>query len=246
MWYYWGMGKVRGKFAVFDIDGTLVRWQLYHAVAEALAKAGHIKPEDHTSIRQARMAWKKRESDESFKEYEKKLVEIYEQILQKLTYKQFSSAINAVFDEYKDQVYSYTRNLIKQLKDDGYLLFAVSGSQLEIVGKIAEYWGFDDWVGTDYEHQEGRFTGNITSHIGLKHLVIEQLVTKHNANYKNSLAVGDSEGDISMLEVVESAIAFNPSKKLFDHAKSKGWKIVVERKNVVYELEADNGQYILA
>src|SRR3546814_11785501 len=26
------------KFAVFDIDGTLIRWQLYHAVVETVAK----------------------------------------------------------------------------------------------------------------------------------------------------------------------------------------------------------------
>ncbi len=25
-------------FAVFDIDGTIIRWQLYHALADELAK----------------------------------------------------------------------------------------------------------------------------------------------------------------------------------------------------------------
>ena len=31
-------------FAVFDIDGTLIRWQLYHSIADTLARLGHIEP----------------------------------------------------------------------------------------------------------------------------------------------------------------------------------------------------------
>jgi phosphoserine phosphatase len=41
-------------------------------------------------------------------------------------------------------------------------------------------------------------------------------------------------------------IAFNPNKELFDHAREHGWNIVVERKNVVYELSAGKEQYVLA
>jgi phosphoserine phosphatase len=49
-----------------------------------------------------------------------------------------------------------------------------------------------------------------------------------------------------MLEYVEHPIAFNPEIRLFNEARNKGWKIVVERKNVVYELEANHGSYVLA
>jgi phosphoserine phosphatase len=30
------------RFAVFDLDGTLVRWQLYHALVDRLAKKGYL------------------------------------------------------------------------------------------------------------------------------------------------------------------------------------------------------------
>jgi phosphoserine phosphatase len=49
-------------------------------------------------------------------------------------------------------------------------------------------------------------------------------------------ARGDTESDIPMLELVEIPIAFNPNKKLFEHAKARGWRTVVERKDVIYEL----------
>ena len=38
------------------------------------------------------------------------------------------------------------------------------------------------------------------------------------------------------LEMVENPICFNPNEKLYTEAKRQGWKVVVERKDVIYEL----------
>jgi phosphoserine phosphatase len=103
------------KFAVFDIDGTLIRWQLYHAVADSLVKLGFIDPVKYQAIKDARMIWKRRESSESFKKYELELVRLYSDILSELTTEQFETAADAVFEEYKDQVYTYTRDLVVRL-----------------------------------------------------------------------------------------------------------------------------------
>lgn len=233
-------------FAVFDIDGTLIRWQLYHAIADNLARRGHIDARTHQQIKDARMVWKNRAHKEAFGAYQTELVIVYEKLLLDLSVKNFNQAVAAVFDEYKDQAYIYTRELIKQLKKDGYLLFAISGSQTEIVSKIASYYGFKDCVGTIYEHGRDKFTGAVTIHLGGKHLILRELIEKHDASLKGSIAVGDGASDISMLEMVERPIAFNPERKLYDYAKTKGWKIVIERKNMVYELEKQDGRYILA
>ncbi len=233
-------------FAVFDIDGTLIRWQLYHAIADALAKKGLIDAKTYQTIRDARMEWKKRTHGEAFINYQNELVIAYEKLLLDLSFKQFSKAVQSVFDEYKDQVYTYTRELIKDLKKRGYLLFAISGSQIEIVSKIAKYYSFDDYVGTAYTHEGDRFTGAVSLHLGGKHVVAKELIKKHRATMAGSIAVGDATSDISMLEMVELPIAFNPERKLFDYAQTKGWKIVIERKNMVYELEEKDGRYILA
>jgi phosphoserine phosphatase len=113
------------KFAVFDIDGTLIRWQLYHSVADALALLGQIDPKSHQSVRDARMNWKRRTG--TFSDYEKQVIAVYDQAVTKLSKPQFEKAAQAVFDEYKDQVYTYTRDLIAKLKKQAYLLFAISG-----------------------------------------------------------------------------------------------------------------------
>ena len=230
---------------MFDIDGTLIRWQLYHAIADTLAGQGHIKPEAYQAMKQARMAWKRR-SGGSFSDYEKRVIDVYEAILTTLSFSQFESAINAVFEEYKDQIYTYTRDLIAELKKNGYLLFAISGSQTEIVAKIAGYYGFDDYVGTIYERLDMLFSGAkiIGSHD--KDQALRDLAKKHGAGFKDSIGVGDSRSDIPMLEIVETPIALNPEAELFKHAQSKGWMVVLERKNMVYELEMKGGKYQLA
>ena len=231
-------------FAAFDIDGTLIRWQLYHSIADTLARLGHIEPKLHKTIKDARMIWKNRSGE--FSDYERQLIDIYDKTIIRLERRQFEDAAQAVFDEYKDQVYTYTRDLIAELKKKNYLLFAVSGSQAEIVAKIAGYYGFDDYIGSSYKYKNGRFTGEKQIAAHRKDKALTQLVRKHSVTFKGSIAVGDSQSDIAMLEMVEQAIAFNPEKQLFTYAASKGWKIVVERKNMVYQLIRKGGDYELA
>lgn len=232
-------------FAVFDIDGTLIRWQLYHAIADELAKQGQLSTTSYAQIKLARMEWKKRTNSEAFRKYERKLVTFYDLALRDLMPEQFDKAVGVVVEEYKEQTYTYTRNLIRSLKAKDYLLFAISGSQAEPVAKLAEYYGFDDYLGTDYIRDAGSFTGEIIFHAQDKKKALQKLVDKYSLNYEGSLAIGDSMSDVPMLEMVERAIAFNPDKHLFAAAKAKGWGIVVERKNVTYELENQNGTYIL-
>jgi phosphoserine phosphatase len=136
------------KFAAFDIDGTLIRWQLYHALVDRLVKEGYSNPEAWWRVHQSRMSWKTRSHAEAFKAYEHELINVYDNILTSLKVSQFNAVVDAVFDEYKDQVYVYTRDLINELKAKNYLLFAISGSQKEIVSKIASYYGFDDFSGS--------------------------------------------------------------------------------------------------
>lgn len=237
------------KFAAFDIDGTLIRWQLYHAVSSALLRQNNDQSLYET-IRAARKKWKQREHAQSFKDYERALVDAYDMIVRDLTIDEFETVAEQVFQEHKDQVYTYTRDLVTQLKKEGYFLLAISGSQREIVEKIAKYYGFDDCVGTKFVRKNGTFTGEkiVASHD--KKTVLTKLIEQHGLERKDSIAVGDSESDIPMLELVERPIAFNPTEVLFAHAKNAGWEVVVERKNMIYSLQpskkGNDGSYILA
>lgn len=233
-------------FAVFDIDGTVIRWQLYHALADELARQGHLDPEEFQKVRAARMLWKKRARETSFEEYEQALVALIDKTITGIRAEDLEAACRGVIDEYKDQVYTYTRDLIRNLQAKNYLLFAISASQSQIVGLVAEYYGFDDFGGSQYEVKDGYFTGRKDLLVSqAKPEFLKQLVNKHKASWQGSYGVGDSESDIPMLDTVERPIAFNPTKQLFRHAQKHGWPIVVERKNMVYELGKRDGHYRL-
>jgi HAD superfamily hydrolase (TIGR01490 family) len=232
-------------FAAFDIDGTIIRWQLYHAVSDQLVKNGLISAEAFERVRRTRMNWKRRTGEDSFQEYEVELVKVFDQALTGMSVAGFAKAVDTVFEEYKDQVYTYTRDFIHELQKKDYLLFAISGSPSPIVKKLADYYGFDDFAATNYPAEKGHFTGHKELSIGKKPQLLTRLISAHKTNLQNSIAVGDSEGDITMLEMVERPIAFNPSKKLFAHAHQQGWEIVLERKNVVYKLNPENNNYVL-
>ena len=46
-----------------------------------------------------------------------------------------------------------------------------------------------------------------------------------------------AEGDREILDVVGTPIAFNPSYELAVLARRKKWKIVIERKDVMYHID---------
>lgn len=239
------MGK--RPFAVFDIDGTVIRWQLYHAIADKLAQQGKLDASDFKKVKESRMTWKTRSGEQSFDAYEQDLVQLVNSAFSGLSVAAFEQACKEVIDEYRDQVYTYTRDLIEKLRTEDYLLFIISGSQTEIIKLLADYYNFDGYGGTVYEQKNGHFTGkNTPLRSQRKPAFLKELVAKHNAAWKGSIGVGDSESDIPMLDLVESPIAFNPTKKLFEHAKEQSWQVVLERKNVVYKLEPKDGSYVLA
>lgn len=232
------------KFAAFDLDGTLIRWQLYHTVVDRLAALGYLGDTAAQDIRDARMRWKTRSA--SFKEYELVLLAAYESALKNVPIDEFENAVSLVVSEYKNQVYTYTRELLKDLQAQGYFTMAISGSHHEMVAEVAREYGFDDFMGTVYSRKDGRFTGDMDSFpVADKAKALAQLVAKHSLTYDDSYAIGDSESDIPMLASVQNPIAFNPERGLFEKARAQKWKIIVERKNVVYQLLPGESEYTL-
>jgi phosphoserine phosphatase len=125
-------------------------------------------------------------------------------------------------------------------------LIALSGSEQYSVEKFTKQLGFDLSIGETYHQTNGYMTGQIEEVFNNKDVFLKKYVAEHDLTYKNSYAIGDSKADAKMLELVDNPIAFNPEDRLYKIAKDNGWKIVVERKNVIFELEHKNGTYILA
>jgi HAD superfamily hydrolase (TIGR01490 family) len=235
------------KFAAFDIDGTLFRSGLYREVAFELMKMG-VLPNDVLEETTAKnREWRHRTHGNAFEEFELLLVNKMDSLLPQIKVRDYDTAVKKVIEKRAENVYVYTRDLIKDLKSNGYFLVAISGSQIELVEPFAKLYGFDAWVGQEWERGEEFFTGKIVKTHTKKDAILERLASTHNLTYTDSYAVGDSNGDTGMLSVVDNPIAFNPTYELYEQAVQNGWTIAVERKNVMYTLKpSESGEYQLA
>lgn len=235
------------KFAAFDIDGTLFRSGLYREVFYELYKMG-VLPNDLTEqTTEKHREWRHRIHGNAFEEFERHIVDGLDSYLPQLRIADYEAAVTRVLDKKAENVYAYTRTLLKTLQHEGYFTVAISGSQQELVEPFARRYGFDDWIGQQWERGEEYFTGNITkTHTG-KDKIIKRLMSKHHLTLTDSYAVGDSNGDSGMLALVDHPIAFNPTHELLEKALENDWKIVIERKHTSYELEkGSDGDIILA
>lgn len=226
------------KFAAFDIDGTLFRSGLYREVAYELMRMGALPPDvlEETTVKNRE--WRHRTHGNAFEEFEMLLIDRIDNFLPQLRIEDYEEAAQMVLAKRADNVYVYTRDLIHALKAQGYFLIAISGSQVELVEPFAARYGFDAWVGQQWERGDEYFTGNIIkTHTG-KDVILKDLAKRHNLTFKDSYAIGDSNGDVGMLSIVDNPIAFNPTFELYEKAIENGWPMTIERKNVIYTMSA--------
>ncbi|MEK9132002.1 MAG: HAD-IB family hydrolase [Patescibacteria group bacterium] len=227
------------KVAIFDIDGTIFRSSLFTELLDALVLAKVFPTSAKKSYEKEYRRWINRKGD--YQTYLSAAIDSFMKHLPGVAYKEFIAVGERVVQEHKDEVYAFTRDLLKELKKKGYFLLAISQSPKGVLDKFCAHLGFDKVYGRFYElGPEDQFTGKITDlHlIANKANIVKRAVEKQGLTLKGSIAVGDTEGDIPMLEIVETPICFNPNKLLYRHAKINGWKVVVERKDVIYEIES--------
>ena len=223
--------------AVFDIDGTVFRSSLVLELVERLIEHELFPKEAREEFAEERIKWLDRKGD--YEKYIGKVVKVFGDHIKGILFEEVANVAGEVIEEKKDRVYRYTRDLITDLKKKGYFLLAVSHSPKFIVDGFGYEAGFDKVYGTFYATgASGRFTGIIEDEdiIKNKAAVLQRAVRKEGLTLEKSVGVGDTESDIPMLERVETPIAFNPNQALYQHAKRRGWKVVVERKDVIYKL----------
>lgn len=232
------------KLAVFDIDGTIFRSSLIIEVFNALVDAGVFPQEARHIVERSFVQWLDRKGH--YNDYLMKLVRTYYAYLPDSRAVLVDAVIERVIDRQKDRVYRFTRDLVRKLRAEGYMLIAISNSVHAMVERFANTQGFDAAIGRSLEIKDGLYTGRIlyngatfpiSAHLD-KVEILQQFLDERGlkADLAHSYAVGDSEGDIPLLSAVGKPIAFNPSLPLAKLAQKKGWQMVVERKDVIYHI----------
>lgn len=228
------------KLAVFDIDGTIFRSSLTIELINGLVAHGIFPKKAQKEVEKDYLLWRDRKG--SYDQYLGQIVNIYYRYIGGSRVSDVDRVVSEVIAREKDRVYVFTRDLVKKLKKQGYFLLAISGSPEYIVSHFARYMGFNAYYGSMIGIENGKFSGEEVNRDAIrnKRKILEKFLAgaPFRADLKRSVAVGDSPSDISMLEMVGHPIVFNPDDILARHASKKGWEIVVERKNVIYKVEA--------
>ncbi len=225
------------KVAIFDIDGTIFRSSLLIELVEILIDRKVFPDNARTEYEREHLAWLDRKG--SYIDYIGAVVRVFEKDIKGVRQVDLASAASLLVTHQENRVYRYTRDLTAKLRDEGYYLLAISHSPKLVVDGFAKSLLFDKVYGTMYEiDEEGTFTGKILDRelIFDKAKILDRAVEKEGLTLENSVGVGDTESDIVFLEKVGQAICFNPNNLLYQEAKSRGWKVVVERKDVIYTL----------
>ena len=226
----------KDKVAFFDIDGTLFRWSLFLGYTHLMMQKGFLPDDVHKELLVAKKRWQDREGE--FSEYVNMAIDIFESNISGVSVDDFLNCVQEVVDTYGRRTYVYTRELIQELKSQGYKIIAISHSAKLALDIFCPRYGFDKTYGYMYEIENGKFTGKIMhGDITDKGQIIRRAVEKENLSLKDSYAVGDTNSDIAMLKMVENPIAFNPNMTLYQETKKQGWKMVVERKDVIYNIQ---------
>ena len=228
---------MKQKVAFFDIDGTVFRSSLFIELIEKLIEEEVFPKEAADEYDKVYQSWLNREG--SYEKYINAMIATFYNHIKGVHYGVVADVGREVVSAHNKRVYRYTRDLVQKLKEQNYFIVAISQSPKAILDEFCKSYGFDKVYGRMYEiGPTDKFTGVVTDEHIIKNKanIIKRVFEKEEVTPEGAVAVGDTEGDIPMLESVAQPICFNPNKALYNHAQIMGWKVVIERKDMIYEL----------
>ncbi len=220
------------KIAILDIDGTVFRSSLLIRLLDILTLEKVCSERVHREISKVRSQWFNRKI--TYEKYQNTLVEILKNNIAGIKQSTVRKYSRQLVKLQKSIYFDYTHKIIKKIRKD-YVLIAISGSLIETLEELNKHLKFDFVFGTKFEAKNGVYTGVILEEpVKDKKSFLKLFIKNNNLNMKDSIGIGDTDADIGILKLVDKPIVFNPDLELYKYAKKRKWKIVVERKNVIY------------
>ena len=237
--------------AFFDIDGTIYREGLITELFKKLIKH-EIADEAvwYDEVRQAFNKYDRRQGE--YDSYLDAMVDSYTKSILGVNRILIDHIADKVIEQKGDRVYVFSRDQIRYHKENKNILLAISGSPIELVEKMARKYEFDDYRGTIYVTDDSNcYTDQIIPMWDSvsKLNAIKQLTKKYDIDLSESYAYGDTVGDFTMFKMVGHPYAINPTKALLqmiydDKEVAAKIKIIVERKNVIYEINMSDVRFL--
>ncbi|HVZ12724.1 MAG TPA: HAD family phosphatase [Patescibacteria group bacterium] len=211
------------SIAFFDIDRTAYKGFLLEPLATRSAESNLISADAFDGMKQIYGAYSKGELQ--YETAVERILATWARGLEGRTVEEVEKFTQNYLDNDGDNFYPYVGEIVEKIRDSHDIYF-VTGEPQFVARMTAERYGAQGFLATEFETVDGVFTGNINSALSHRHHkrdAIEGLIATRQ--YEGSMAFGDSEGDIEMLEDVEYPICVVPTPGLREHAEARGWFI---------------------
>ncbi len=211
--------------ALFDLDHTLLNGDSDHEWGNFLIRKGLVDP-----IRY------KEANDAFYAQYKSGTLDIFE-------YSAFSfqplarhtiDELSVLHGEFMKTVIhpligEKARNLVRFHRDQGHTLVVITATNGFITRPIVANFGITNLLATEVRCVDGRFVPEIAGIPCFREGKVQRLsqwLKGHDETLADSYFYSDSINDLSLLELVDHAIAVDPDDELRELARQRNWKVI--------------------
>jgi HAD superfamily phosphoserine phosphatase-like hydrolase len=212
--------NTKKSIALFDLDMTIFKEYSIFSLTKYLVKEKIL--EEYVFAKMLEKSKEYKDGLISYSETAVSLLQIWAESLKDVNYNDVKEKTKDFFEENIDKFYSYFEQLLPELKKTHVVYLVTAGPQF-VSEAIKEKFEMDGFLSTEFEVLDGKFTGSITSSLADGKQIVGDLLSKYEGD---NFAFGDSENDIGMLERVKNPVCINPTEKLLELAKERGWLVV--------------------
>jgi phosphoserine phosphatase len=185
------------RLIVFDMDSTIVDAEIINELARVAGVEEEVK----------RLTERAMEGEMSFEKALRERVKLLKGLPVEV--------LEKIYQEIK--LTEGAKELIKSLKESGYVVALVSGGFSYFTEKLRRELDLDYAFGNELEIENGKITGRIKGRVidaAEKAKIIEEIARKEGISKEDIVAVGDGANDRIMIENAGIGIAFNAKEAL--------------------------------
>ncbi len=226
---------MKNPWIFFDLDGTFVRWNYFHLWIKACVAAGLLPRIVLAEPNRRLRAYKNRQG--TFRAFTDSLLKavLDGERLRGIRVDDMERVCQELAARSGRQIHVFCEELNRIARACGYQTAILTGSPTIAAKAFAKQREIGFCFGTELVvgPSRSRYTGEADDYVLYhKDEVIRAFAEEHEVDLTKSIAVGDSEGDLSMLQEVEYGIALNPNSGLLRACRDHGIPYIIEKKNI--------------
>lgn len=211
--------------AIFDLDHTLLAGDSDLAWGEYLAANNYV---DAVSYAQ--------KNEDFYQQYlrgEMDINEFLEFALEPLASNDMAT-LRAWHDVYmqekiKPMLQNKAKALLQKHRNQGDTLLIITATNSFVAGPICKLHGVDDFIATEPEIIDNRYTGKVSGTPSYRDGKITRLkawLAEHDISLRGSYGYSDSFNDRPLLEAVDNPCVVDGDDKLVAHAQQQNWPCI--------------------